>query len=176
MSQCLASSQTDLECVKSDFESAVHPSDVTTLSVEGARSECKTMEKHWVSMENIEDESWERSHTLETLNKHPLVHTNEELKEDAPPAMKHPTQNSSRNMPSSMEDIKDEFWAEYRAMPKSLSHILTDALEEETILSERNVYNFETVRDVPNTKDLEHDETPLPPPPKELKPVRMPKK
>ena len=176
LSQRLASSQIDLERVKSDFESAVHPSDVTALSVEGARSERKTVEKHQVNVENIEDESWERSHALETSNKHSLVHTNEEPKEDAPPATKHPTQNLSRNMPSFMEEVEDEFWAEYRAMPKSLSHILTDALEEETILSERNVYNSETVRDVPDTKDLEHDETPFPPPLKELKPVRMPKK
>ena len=145
LSQRLASSQIDLERVKSDFESAVHPSDVTALSVEGARSEHKTVEKHRVNVENIEDESWERSHALETSNKHPLVHTNEELKEAAPPATKHPTQNSSRNMPLFMEEVEDEFWAEYRAMPKSSSHILTDALEEETILSERNIYNSETV-------------------------------
>ena len=132
LSQRLASSQIDFDRVKSDFESAVHPSDTTALSVEGAKSGHKTGEKRQVDVEEVED----------------------------------------------------EFWAEYRAKPKAPDRVLLDILEEnasvprESEQPERNVYTSEVLQDEHTGERSDPDEAsdPLPPPPKEMKPIRMIKK
>ena len=84
-----------------------------------------------------------------------------------------------------MEEVEDEFWIEYRAKPKSEGHILLDTLDENVSIPkeaeqpERNAFNTENSwAQIPTDENLEYHETsiPLPPPPKELKPIRMNKK
>ena len=107
--------------------------------------------------------------------------TTEELlahEEELLPATKHPTQPPCKMPSVSIEEVEDDFWTEYRAKPKSTSHLLEEyqITAKETVASERAVHTSETFREIPTVKNGEEASTPLPPPPKEFKPVRMPKK
>ena len=184
LSQRLASSQIDIDRVNSDFKSAVHPSFITALSVEGAKNGRKTGERCLVDIEEVEDESLEELRAMKKSTSHLLIHEDEDHEDDSPPAMKHPTQASHKQPWVSVEEVEDDFWTEYRAKPKSMNHVLSDALEEddsvfkEPVQTERGVYASEVSQEALTSEKLDHCETSaqLPPPPQETKPIRIPKK
>lgn len=163
--------------MKSDFESAVHLSNVSALNVERANSGHKSEKKRQVDVEEIEDDSWEELCAMSKSETHLLIHESEVHKEDLPPATKHPSQSPPKKSSVFMEEIDDEFWSEYNAKPKSSDHVLEENVKN-TRQSERNVYDSETSQRVPTVEKPERSGTTftLPPPPKELKPVRMTKK
>ena len=168
LSQRLADSQIDWDQVKPDFESAVHLSNTTALSVEEAKSGYKTGGTRQTDVEEVENDSQE----------------NEDHGDNSPSATKHPSRTPHTKYPVIVEEMEDEFWAEYRAKPKSTNHVLSDMLEEDlhplkdTVQSERNVFNSETSQKTTagENPDFPRPSIPLPPPPRESKPVRMLKK
>ena len=179
LSQRLASTQIDLDRLSSDFESAVRLSNVTALSVEGAISERKTGESRQMDVEEIVDEAVEIANAMKTSEKYLLIHESEAHEKEPLPAIKHPAQTPRKAAPISMEEVEDDFWDEYRSKPKSTNHILEENLlaTEEANEPTRTVHTSVT-ETFHTAKSSEHPETsiPLPSPPKEIKPVRMPKK
>lgn len=177
--QRLASTQIDLNRLSPDFKSAVRLSNVTALSVEGAISERKTGESRQVDIEEIVDEAVEMANAMKTSLKYLLIHESEAHEEEPLPAIKHPAQTPRKATPVSVEEVEDDFWDKYRTKLQSTSHILEENLlaTEEANEPTRTVHTSVTETSC-TAKSSEHPETsiPLPPPPKEIKPVRMPKK
>ena len=91
LSQCLASSQIDLDRVKSDFEAAIHSDNLSKLKVEGNANECKSKGRRRVTVQEVEDESWLEARSKPKSSKHLLYNVNEEANEERPPKTKHPS-------------------------------------------------------------------------------------
>ena len=172
--------QIDLDHLTSDFDSAVHLSDITTLSIERAKSEHKTGGRRQMDIEEVEDESWEELRARSKSDRHLLIHEDEVCKEERPPATKHPLQFLHRKSPIYMKEVEDEYWTEYCTKPKLIDHVfdvLEDAcISKETTQSERIIYTSESFHEMPTNRKSEYHGTSIPPPLKESKPIRMNKK
>jgi len=151
LSQRIAASQIDLNRTQSDFEAAVHKEEVCAFSTERIESECKTGECHRVTVEEIEDEANVAAHAKTKSPTHILIHMSEVHKDKRPQMSKHPTVD----VPARQTTCKEE---------DNISHA---AHSTET---ESNVHALA------NEADNVNQDAHLPPPPKELKLIRMTKK
>ena len=178
LSQRLVSSQIDLERAKSDFETAAHCDDVDTPSVEGSVNGHKSGEKRRVIVEELEDEACLEARLKPKSWKHLLYNVSEEMESEKPPSTKHPTPPSKDRPPTTT----DEMTADYQTGPRSSEQIPTPSERDEPFTNEyatafvsenkgRNVYE-----DKPLTCSEPLQSQQLPPPPKDSKPVRVPKK
>ena len=173
LSQRLATSQIDLNQVKSDFKTAVHCDDFNALSVEGNVNERKTGERRKVSVQEIEDESWLEARSKPKSSRHLLYSVNEEMEEERPPIVKHPTAKSEEPVFS-----RDNSRSEQSSTGSSESVDKTAVpVKEEQVSALTSESSAETFGKV-SPQGPEHPPTSvqLPPPPKPIKPVRMPKK
>ena len=168
LSQRLATSQIDLEQVKSDFEAAVLLNENHTTSVEVVENGHKTGESYKATMEEVEDVDILQARKKPKSEKHLLYHVDEEKQQEKPIKTKHPTQSpenfakseSQEHYPSDVN--KDEI----RSVP-------TESQRNVFISEQRSVADFEMIQ--PNNLSVEQDIA-MPPPPKEVKPIRMSKK
>ena len=132
----------------------------------------KTGECRKVTVEEIEDESDIIARAKPKSVTHILIHKSESQEEERPQLSKHPTLSDVKELHASCNELKDKFPAEQHSQPKPNVHVL---------MNEADVGSIEPLEPTDDTlTEAEGYATtqnvPLPPPPKELKPVRMPKK
>ena len=174
LSQRLASTQIDLDRVKSDFEVAVLCDDVNTASVEETVNGRKSGESRRVTVQEVEDESWLEARSKPKSLKHLLYDVNEEIEDERPPSTKHPS-NESGDLPSVEVDVATP---RRHAKLGTSEQVLSSETGEERLAA---IANEQVEREAPQKEHPSTDEEPqqdwqLPPPPKDIKPVRMPKK
>ena len=172
LSQRVAASQIDFNRVQSDFDSAVHKEEACAFIAGKIRCGHKTGERRKVTVEEIEDESDIIARAKPKSATHILIHESESQEEERPQLSKHPTPLDVKESCASCNELKDKFPAEQRSQPKPNVHVL---------MNEADVGSIEPLEPTDDTlTEVEGYATtqnvPLPPPPKELKPVRMPKK
>ena len=189
LSQRLATSQIDFDRLNSDFEVAVHSDDVNALSVNVIVSERKSGERRQATVEEVEDEAWLEARSKPKSSTHLLHHIDEVEDEEKPPPTKHPSPKSRDSQPSHCHpDDKPAF----RSGPEDslgLNDRVKLGTSRETILSNPegvcSTVNpvghamaciSESKEEVPHKNNSSACEQQLPPPPKEIKPIRMPKK
>jgi len=180
LSQQVAASQFDFSWIQSDFDLAVHEDEASTFITGRIESEHKTGEQCKASVEEIEDESVVAAHIKKKLSKH-LIHESEDHEEEKPQRSKHSTQSQAPEGQESYKGVKDETQIGHHAQSKSDDDVQVDKLnielvdhlepidEEISFASSFNVMKETKKQTVPKN-------IPLPPPPKEFKPVRMMRK
>ena len=182
LSQRLASSQIDLDRVKSDFNAAVHCDEVDTPSVEGSVIGRKSGERRGVTVQEVEDESWLEACSKPKALKHLLYHVNEEVEDERPLSTKHPTATETENSPS---PAVEEITLSHSTTPETPERLSTFVGNDEPPIPVVNEYATAFVSE--NRDDFSSETKPtvdressqdwqLPPPPKEFKPVRISKK
>ena len=178
LSQWLATSQIDFDHLKSDFDAAVHSEDIDTSSVKGNTNERKPVERWQVTVQEIEDEAWLEARAKPKSSKHLLHHMDEKEVEGRPSATKHPTlaSETSRHAHDTLSDKftspfggqEDVLDLDNRMKPDESEGVLSSS----TFVSESREKNAHVesppVYEIPSQQ--------LPPPPKDIKPIRMPKK
>ena len=173
LSQCLAASQIDLDQVKSDFEVAVHCDNDSTSSVGGTTNGHKSRERRQVTVQDVEDEDWLEARTKPKSAKHLLHHVDEDEEEERPSMTKHPTlesedpryaQNNSKDKPTFAQETVDD-----------VGKVPVDTKEHVTVLSSE-ITDKTSCDDSPSVSEEDLQEPQLPPPSREVKPVRMLKK
>lgn len=167
LSQRLAASQIDMDQVKSDFEAAVLLSENDIPSVEIVKEERKTGENYRVTVEEVEDEAILQAHDKVKAEKHLLYHITEDQQPEKPSKTKHPTLS---------DDHPDSESSHHTPITPDGDE---DCLETEE--TRRNVFVTEqgpsTKLEATDTEDFtSSQDASMPPPPKELKPIRMSKK
>ncbi|EDR00752.1 uncharacterized protein LACBIDRAFT_333842 [Laccaria bicolor S238N-H82] len=170
LSQRLATSQFDLSRVKSDFEQAVHHEEINALSVEDRVDERKSVERQRVTVQEIDDESWLEARSKPKASTYLLYNTNEETEDERPDRTKDPPpsarnseslhENATANGPDQAPTLSDD---------KIRSATAAAALASES--KEQTLPRNDSPDDVESPSDFQ-----LPPPPKDLKPVRLAKK
>ena len=167
LSQRLASSQIDLDQVKSDFDAAVLFNAINASSVEVVENGHKTGGSHKTSIEEVEDEEILHAQEKPKAEKHLLYHINEDQQQEEPMKTKHPppTQSSdnrteSANVPSTISEDEVRLRREETQRNVFISELRSEA--------ELQTEETDELTDPPNAT--------MPPPPKEFKPVRMTKK
>ena len=181
LSQHVAASQFDLNHIQLDFESAAYKEEACAFGTGKIGSERKTEERRKATVEEVEDESVVAARAKKKSTTHILIHESEDHEDKKPELSKHPTSSHTQDRRASCVEVEDEPWAEHHARPKSNMHLLVDesdmeltdpltsANEETRVVTGLNVLT--EMEDQVNTQSV-----PLPPPPKELKPIRMTKK
>lgn len=183
LSQRVAASQIDFNRIQSGFESADRKDETCALVAGRIESRRKTGEQYKTTMEEVDDESVVEARAKKKSTIHLLIHEDEVHEDESPLRSKHPTTTPIHNHQTSCEEIEDESWAEHPARPKMSAHVLSNETDVEptnlaesmdkeanvafdpNLLTEQGCYR--TAQDLP---------LPLPPLPKELKPIRMTKK
>lgn len=155
ISQRLAASQIDLDRVKSDFDKAVLHDEIDVTHVDVLENGHKTGRSYKTTVEEIDDEAVLEACMKLKSEKHLLHHIDEELQKEVPAKTKHPTYTPEHNQSIPTEGETEE-------TPR---HTFTAERESSTSPGTTK----------PSDHTVEQD-TSLPPPPKESKPVRMSKK
>lgn len=181
LSQCLATSQIDLDRVNMDFDTAVLHDEVDiSQSVELIANEHKSGERHRTTIEEVDDDANLEAHNKLKSEKHLLYHIDEDLQQDEPSMTKHPTQSPRQHQQTPLEKINHGFQSQHQTESESRHPILTtfdnEEIRQEAEEVERNIY----VSEQKSMADLGNHpinlDAPLPPPPKEGRPIRMTKK
>jgi len=181
LSQQLAATQIDFDQVKSDFEAAVLHDEIDVFqNVEVGKNGHKSGKEYRTTIEEVDNEDDLEARRKSKSEKHLLYHIDESQQQEEPEMTKHPTRSSKRHQPTSLEEVDDEFWSQHYAKPKTQQHILTDSdsneIYPETKEAERYIFVSEQKSRTELSEHSSEQDKPLPPPPKEIKPVRMKKK
>ena len=181
LSQRVAAAQIDLNRIQSDFDSAVRKEEANAFIAGRIGSERKTGEHREITVEEIDDESTIAARAKKKSTVHVLIHESECHEDERPQLSKHPTSTLVPDRQASCVEIEDESWAEHRARPKSEIHVLTNEKEAEIADRTESLDNGTKIISDPNgLAEAEGyaaiQDLPIPPPPKELKPIRMTKK
>ena len=155
--------------MKSDFEAAIHRDNVNASSVEGNANGCKSSERRRVTVQEIEDESCLEARLKPKSSKHLLYNVDEEAEQEKPSVVKHPTRRSSdqSSTPDRFNDRRtsvEETHSDPSFSPRDQAAAFATeaaplAQEDSSSVGIESIESFQ-----------------LPPPPKEIKPIRMPKK
>ncbi|KIJ89795.1 hypothetical protein K443DRAFT_117513, partial [Laccaria amethystina LaAM-08-1] len=183
LSQRLASSQIDLDRVKSDFEAAIHSDNLHTSKVEGNANECKSRERRRVSMQEVEDESCLEARSKPKSSKHLLYNVNEETEEERPPSTKHPlpkvrdqtTTQRDEDATTSDRQAKHGIFEQGSMFENEGECFAVNAGEHVAALDSESRKDTHCV-DNSSIPGEPFQDSELPPPPKDIKPIRMPKK
>ena len=181
LSQRVAATQIDFNRVQSDFDLAVCKEEASAFIAGRIGSEHKTGGHREVMVEEIDDESTIAARAKRKSTTHLLIHESEYHGDEKPQLSKHPTPTLGLDRQASCVEIEDESWAEHRARPKLDIHVLTDDGETEIAHHPELLGgNTKAVADPNRLAEAEGyaatQDIPIPPPPKELKPIRMAKK
>ena len=164
LSQRVAASQIDFNRIQSDFKSAVHKREASAFSVGTIESERKTVERHRVTVEEMEDESDITARAKTKSTTHLLIHESEAHEDEKPQMSKHPTPGHRE----SNEEAEAESRTRDPIRTKSNSQAMVNEKDTRDTLEPNIVIDAEGYATTQNI--------PLPPPPKECKPIRMSKK
>ena len=181
LSQRVAESQIDFNRIQSDFDSAVHKEEASVLNAGEIGSERKTGRWRKATVVDVEDEEVIVARAKEKSPTHLLIHESEVHEVERPQLGKHPTSTHNPNRQESCEKEEDKSQTESRTGPQQNVH----ALANETIAQPTSCYGSTDREASPPSNPTEVVESesyatfqdlPLPPPPKELKPVRLSRK
>ena len=129
--------------------------------------------KYKTTVEEVEDESVVAARMKAKSTTHLMIHESELHGEERPQQSKHATPSKIPVRQALCVEIEDEFWEEHRLHPQSTAHILAGAMDTEP---DDDVRSTESTTPVEANSSTMTHEIQLPPPPRELKPIRMPKK
>jgi len=152
LSQCIAASQIDLNHLQSDFKSAVHKEEASAFSAGRIGSGHKTRGRYKTTVEEVDDESDIAAHTKMKSTTHILIHESKAHEDQRPQMSKHPPSVDNRSHRTPARDMEEQCSTEHHTQSKPSVH----ASPNETIETKQDMH--------------------LPPPPKELKLIRMNKK
>ena len=189
LSQRLATSQIDLNRVKSDFEAAVHYEDINAFSVENSVNERKPEGRRQVTVQEIEDEAWLEAHSKPKSLKHLLYNVNEEVEEERPASTKHPMSKPEdfefSSESSEDKELENGIKSSYPSKPITSGQAPTfldkDVCSITAVEETSSALTAESREKAFHKDDLSPDKESLPglqlpPPPKNIKPIRLPKK
>ena len=181
LSQRIAASQIDVNRLQPGFEAAVHEEEASVFITGRIGNGHKTGGRHKTTIEEVEDESVMAARSKEKSTTHTLIHVSELHKDERPQRPKHPPSPCVQDRRASCVEVVDEFWEEHSAQPKSHVHVLINETDAEAVdngttpITGTPVTSDVNVPAEANSYTATHD-TCLPPPPKDLKPIRMSKK
>ena len=171
LSQRVAASQIDLNQVKAGFEAAVLLSEIDIPNEGVVEKRHKTRETYKTTVEEVEDEDTIHAHEKLKSEKHLLCHVseNEEFEQERPTRTKHPAPSSkSYTEPESSQHVQS-------AEKDNEIRPEVEEIQRNTFVSERGPIVKLEVSDS-NEYAAEQEDSTIPPPPKDAKPLRMTKK
>ena len=169
LSQRLATSQIDFEKVKSDFEAAVLLNENDTPSVEVVEKGHKTRERRKTTMEEVEDVDVLQARQKPKSERHLLYYINEDGPREQPSRTKHPTRPPEKSANSESQQ---------NGNPLNVNEDETCSASTEfqrTVFMSEQKLTAEIETEESNKFTMGQDTT-MPPPPREMKPIRMRKK